>query len=113
MTAKNTKTRARRAIIPSISDVEILAHPLLGAAQKKICMALRDRARKGRRPFAMLDFARIALRATAKSFTLEFGRDGLDGLDTLRCDEDMRRAAALYTLDRGARRRAVLRRSDR
>lgn len=51
-----------------MTNAEIDTHPLLSRDQQKICKALRNLAKKERRPFTMLAFAEDVLRTTANDY---------------------------------------------
>ena len=79
-----------------MTNAEIDAHPLLNHEQRAACKALRNLAKKERRPFTMLEFAEMALRATGNAYAAVTDRSGPRAG---RCDNAHRRAATLYVYE--------------
>lgn len=77
----------------TITNEEIDQHNLLDDEQRKIAKALRNQARKDQRDFTMLDFARIALKATSR----DLGElEPEDGARYVMACRDHERAALLF-----------------
>ena len=90
------KQEAAERRLAELTNFEIDAHPLLDQEQREICKNLRNAAKKERRPFTMLDFAEIALRATGNDYAAT--RDQ-DGYQAARHDNAHRQAAILYVYE--------------
>lgn len=72
------------------------SHPLLTDSQRTVCAALNRVARSKREEFTMLDFARIALRATGNDYASAIGSDDLE---VYAADREHKRAAILYVYE--------------
>lgn len=96
MSAVVKKQQAAERRLAELTNLEIDAHPLLDREQREICKNLRNAARKEHRPFTMLDFAEIALRATGNDYAAT--RDQ-DGYQAARHDNAHRQAAILYVYE--------------
>lgn len=79
-----------------MTNAEIDAHPLLNEEQRQLCKSLRSLAKKEPRPFTMLEFAKIALRATGNEYAAVTDQWGPEAA---RCDDAHRRAAILYVYE--------------
>ena len=95
-TSAGAKQAAAAQRLAELTDVEIDGHPLLDQEQRKICKTLRNAARKEQRPFKMLDFAEIALRATGNDYAAATDQGGYEAA---RCDNAHRQAAILYVYE--------------
>jgi hypothetical protein len=71
-------------------NAEIDAHELLSQEQRQLCKTLRNDSRSKGYPFAMFDFAKIALRARARDYS---------EADTGMTERDLQRAAILYVYE--------------
>jgi hypothetical protein len=91
LTAKQDAALKR---LRTVTDIEIDAHPLLDREQQKICKIFRDKAAKDGDEFTMLDFAKIALRATGSDYLAASWP-----MLAAKCDAAHRRAALLYTYE--------------
>ena len=91
-----TKHQAAERRLAELTDVEIDGHPLLDQEQRNICKKLRNAARKEQRPFTMIDFAEIALRATGNDYAAATDQGGSQAA---RCDIAHRQAALLYVYE--------------
>jgi hypothetical protein len=91
-----------------MTNAVIDAHPLLNHEQRAACKALRNLAKKERRPFTMLEFAEMALRATGNAYAAVTDRSEPRAG---RCDNAHRRAAILYVYE-AIKTRSADRRSD-
>jgi len=78
-----------------MTNTEIESHELLDTEQIKICKVFRNESRKSGAAFTMLDFARIALRASGVNYTN--AEDDTTG--KLMADRDLQRAAVLFTYE--------------
>jgi hypothetical protein len=98
LTAKQDAALKR---IRTVTDVEIDGHPLLDREQQKICKIFRDKAAKDGDAFTMLDFAKLALRATGKNYAeaSEYGHTKFAVARLLVLDALHRSAALLYTYE--------------
>jgi len=99
-----SKAKKQEAVLKrlhTVTDVEIDAHPLLDREQQKLCKIFRDNAAKAGDEFTMLDFAKIALRATGKDYAAasEYGHRDLTAARLPALDDLHRRAALLYTYE--------------
>lgn len=79
-----------------MTNAEIDAHPLLNHEQRATCKALRNLAKKERRSFTMLEFAKIELRVTGNECAAVPDQWGPEAA---RCDDAHRRAATLYVYE--------------
>jgi hypothetical protein len=77
-----------------MTNAEIDGHPLLDRDQQKVCKSLNNLAKRENRPFTMLEFAEIALRATGNDYAATSSED-----DAAACDLAHRRAAILYVYE--------------
>lgn len=93
------KARAGRADplrVRPPTNAELAAHPILSDAQRRICKELRDVSKRNGETFTLLDFARIALRATGNNYAAV---DDEDGLQAAVCDAEHQRAALLFAYE--------------
>jgi hypothetical protein len=78
-----------------LRNAEIDAHPMLDWDQKLMCRNLRSQAGKESVPFAMVDFARIALRACA----VDYAHDGAASYSRDVADRALQHAALLFVYE--------------
>ena len=95
-TSAGSKQAAAALRLAELTDVEIDGHPLLDQEQREICKSLRNTARREKRPFRMLDFAEIALRATGNDYAATTDQDGFQAAQR---DRAHRQAAILYVYE--------------
>lgn len=78
-----------------LRSAKINAHELLDMEQRKMCRIMRTRSARNGEPFTMLDFAKIALCATASDYV----QAASESPEAVMTDIAHRRAAILYVYE--------------
>lgn len=76
---------------------KIKEHPLLDKAQRVMCTTMARRSELGGDTFELLDFAKVALRATGNDYAEVTDSD--DIVERVRADRAHQRAAVLYVYE--------------
>lgn len=81
-------------------NARIKAHPILTSDQAVMCRAFaRQRAKDGGEPFTLLEFAQIALRATARDYVEALSDDRPRSVASIVADREHNQAAMLYAYE--------------
>lgn len=81
------------APIKPLRNAEIDAQPMLDQDHKLMCKAMRTQSLKDGTPFAMMDFARICLRATAVDYA------GAESCERVVADSRLQHAALIFAYE--------------
>lgn len=93
MTNPQTEDQEVTATPKPLRNAEIDAQPMLDQDQRLMCRMMRNQARKDGAPFTMMDFARIALRATAVDYA------GAESYARTVADRALQHAALLFVYE--------------